>query len=65
MRNILPLLLLLGAGCIIPDTGIVVYSTQECGYQFSASTNWARGSDGSGYLEYILIDGKPVTETWC
>jgi hypothetical protein len=53
------------AGCIIPDTEIQVYATQECGYQFSASTNLAWGVTGDGHKKYIFIDDEPITKKWC
>ncbi len=61
--------LVLGIGgmgaCIFPDTDIVVYSTQGCGEQFAASTNWAWGYSGNGDLKHITIDDEPITQKWC
>lgn len=52
-------------GCIFPDTDIEVYAVQECGTQYRASTNGASGISGNGDVVIILINGTPITQTWC
>lgn len=70
MRDLLSISMIIltitgASGCLIPDTEIQVYATQECGHQFSASTNWASGVDGVDGLYYILIDDEPIMKKWC
>ncbi|NJK31168.1 MAG: hypothetical protein HC927_01450 [Deltaproteobacteria bacterium] len=55
----------LAAGCILPDTDIEVYSTQECGLQYRASTNAASGVTGDMKVVHIEVDGAPIAHTWC
>lgn len=57
---------IVSTSCIIPDTEIVVYATQECGDQFRASTNWAWGVNGYGEKNFITtIDEEPIVHIWC
>lgn len=55
-RRALALLLVFATetACILPDTGIQVYSTQGCGSQYVASTANATGVNGVG-------EHKPIT----
>jgi hypothetical protein len=66
MRTSLSLLALgLASACIIPDIDIEVYATQQCGFQYRASSNDAWGVTGMGEKVAILIDDYPITKTWC
>jgi hypothetical protein len=66
-RSLLSHALLMGlmAGCIIPDTAIEVYTVQQCGSQYRASTNDASGVNGKGKQQFIEVDEQPITKTWC
>lgn len=64
-RSLLGMVVASMAGCIIPDTAIEVYTVQQCGSQYRASTNDASGVNGNGALILIDSEGEPITKTWC